>query len=205
MFNDREREEIRRAVEAAEATTSGEIVTMVVPESDRYREAEVLGGVLLAGLIALLIGTLLQHITVWFFVPTLFILFFPCHILFIKVPGLKRSLLTRSRLESAVRERCVHAFYEKGLHRTRNATGVLIFISELERKVWIIGDRGINEKIAIETWHELASELSAGIREGRACAALCNTIGKCGASLAEHFPRKEDDRNELPDEVIQKN
>lgn len=205
MFNDSERGEIRRAVETAEATTSGEIVTMVVPESDRYREAEVLGGVLLAGLAALIIGILLQHITVWFFVPAVFILFFPSRILFIKIPWLKLSLLTRPRLESAVRERCVHAFYEKGLHRTRNATGVLIFISELERKVWIIGDRGINEKISIETWHELASELSAGIRERRACAALCNSISKCGTILAKHFPRKCDDVNELPDEVMQKN
>ena len=50
LFSDSEHEEIRRAVTAAEAATSGEIVAMVVPESDRYREAEVLGGVLLAGL-----------------------------------------------------------------------------------------------------------------------------------------------------------
>lgn len=202
MFNDSEREEIRRAVAAAEATTSGEIVALVVAESDRYREAEVLGGVLLSGLLALVVGILLHHITVWFFVPAAFILFFPCRLLFVKIPWVKLSVLTRPRLESAVRERCLHAFYEKGLHRTRDETGVLIFISVLERKVWIIGDRGINEKIAPETWRELARELSVGIREGRACVALVNVIGKCGTSLAEHFPRKEDDINELPDEVI---
>ena len=53
LFSESEREEIRRAVMAAETATSGEIVAMVVPESDRYREAETLGGVLLAGLLAL--------------------------------------------------------------------------------------------------------------------------------------------------------
>ena len=87
-----------------------------------------------------------------------------------------------------MRERCVHAFYEKGLHRTSGETGVLIFISVLERKVWIIGDRGINERIAPETWHELVRELTTGIREGRACTALCCVIGRCGAILTEHFP-----------------
>jgi putative membrane protein len=202
LFSENEREEIRRAVEAAEVTTSGEIVALTAPESDRYREAEVLGGILLSGLLTLIVGILLHHVTVWFFVPVIFVLFYPCRLLFIKVPWLKRSLLTRSRLESAVRERCIHAFYEKGLHRTRDETGVLIFISLLERKVWIIGDRGINERIAPETWHELAWELTNGIKEGRACAALVGVIGGCGKILTEHFPRKVDDINELPDEVI---
>ncbi len=203
LFSEREREEIRRAVESAEAATSGEIVALVVQESDRYREAELLGGLLLAGLLSLIIGIFLQHLTVWFFIPLLFILSFPCRTLFKKIPCLKRSLLTRPRLESAVRERCIHTFFEKGLHRTRHETGVLIFISLLERKVWIIGDRGINEKIIPETWHDLARDLSAGIREGRACATLCSVIGRCGEILTQQFPRQGEELNELPDELLE--
>jgi len=202
LFSDSEHEEIRRAVTAAEAATSGEIVAMVVPESDRYREAEVLGGVLLAGLAALVVGILLHHVTVWFFVPIVALFYVPCRLLLAKVPRLKLSLISRARLEGAVRERCVRAFYEKGLHRTSGETGVLIFISELERKVWIIGDRGINERITPETWHELVQEVTTGIREGRACRALCSVITRCGTILAEQFPRKADDVNELPDEVM---
>ncbi len=202
LFNESERAEIRRAMTIAEAGTSGEIVAMVVPESDRYREAETVGGVLLAGFLALITGILLHHVTVWFFIPLLFILFFPCRLIFRKFPWLKRSLLTRPRMESAVRERCLHAFHDKGLHRTRDETGVLIYISLLERKVWIIGDRGINERIPPESWQEMARELSEGIREGCGCATLCRVIGRCGEILAEQFPLRRDDGNELPDEVI---
>jgi len=202
LFSDGERQEIRRAVAAAEASTSGEIVVMVLAESDRYREAEALGGVLLAGLTALVAGIILHHITVWFFIPAVFILFIPCRLVICKVPRLKRSLITRTRQESAVRERCLHSFYEKGLHRTRDETGVLIFISVLERKVWIIGDRGINERIPPETWHDLARTLSSGIKGGQACAALVSVIGRCGEILAKQFPRKQDGINELSDEVI---
>lgn len=202
LFSDSERDEIRRAVERAEATTAGEIVALVVPESDRYREAELLGGVLLAGLLALVIGIILHHVTVWFYIPVLLILFFPSRQLFCKVPWLKRSLLTRHRLESTVRHRCLSAFYEHGLHRTAGETGVLIFISLLERKVWIIGDRGINERIDPATWAELARDLSTGIREGRACAALIGVIDRCGRILTEHFPAGEHDVNELPDMLI---
>ena len=202
LFSDNEREEIRRAVAVAEATTSGEIVALVVSESDRYREAETVGGILLAGLVALTIGIILQHVTVWFFIPLLFVLFSPCRLLVIKIPRLKRALLTRTRMESAVREHCLHSFYEKGLHRTHDATGILIYISQLERKVWIIGDTGINEKIPPETWQALILELSRGIREDLACSALCSVIARCGKILAEHFPLKENNVNELPDEVI---
>lgn len=202
LFSEIEREEIRRAVATAESTTSGEIAVMVVPESDRYRETEVLGGMFLAGLLALVTGILLHHVTVWFFIPVVFILSVPSRLLFSRFPRLKRPLLSRARLESAVQERCLRSFYEKGLHRTRHETGILIFISELERKVWIIGDRGINERIAPETWQALARELSAGIREGQASAALVGVIGRCGEILAEHFPRQGDDINELLDGVM---
>ena len=175
---------------AAEAATSGEIVAMVVPESDRYREAEVLGGVLLAGLLALVAGILFHHVTVWFFVPVVVLLYVPCRLLLVKVPRLKLSLISRARLESAVRERCVRAFYEKGLHRTSGETGVLIFISVLERKVWIIGDRGINERIAPETWHELVRELTDWDqgRAGLHGALLCHWPVRshpCGTVPAE--------------------
>ena len=59
-----------------------------------------------------------------------------------------------------------------------------------------------HERIAPETWHELVRDLTAGIREGRACTALCSVITRCGAILAEQFPRKPDDVNELADEVL---
>jgi putative membrane protein len=202
FFSEEEKETIRRAVEAAEATTAGEIATMVVDRSDSYREAETLGGVLVAGLFGGITCVVLHHVTIWTYIPLVFILFFPCHWLLRRQPQLKLPFVSRGRVAEAVRERAVRAFFEKGLYKTRDETGILIFISLLERKVWILGDRGIDRRISHETWQGLARELSVGIREGRAGAALVGVIGKCGEILAEHFPRKADDVNELADEVI---
>ncbi len=202
FFSDAERERIRLAVEGAEATTSGEIATMVVDHSDLYREAEILGTFLVAGLGAVVVAIAIHHVTVWSYVPLVSLLFFPVRQLFKRFPHLKLSFVGRRRLAEAVRERAIRAFYEKGLHRTREETGILIFISLLERKVWILGDRGINERIAPHFWHHFARELSRGIREGRACEALCNVIAGCGVELARHFPRRADDVNELSDEVL---
>lgn len=226
FFSEEENARIRKAVEAAEADTSGEIVAMVVHRSDSYREAEILGAVLTAAFLALLVEAAIQlfslwiatsgwggggrlqaelviyGVSVWTYVPLTFLLFFPMRYLFRRCETLKLPFAGRKRIQEAVRERAVRAFYEKGLYRTRDETGILIFLSLLEHKVWILGDRGIDSKIPHQEWQDLAGELSRGMREGRACDALCSVIAACGVALASHFPRRPDDTNELVDGVI---
>ena len=202
FFFDSEKMRIRESVRAVEKGTSGEIATMVVDQSDGYLEAEVLGGMLASGLVAMIISVALQHVTIWTFVPIVCVLYFPARFLLIRFPSLKVPFVNKKRMMRAVQERAVRAFYERGLYRTREENGILIFISILERKVWILGDRGINLRIPHETWQAHADEISQGIREGRPCDALCAVIENCGRVLVEHFPRKEDDTNELTDELI---
>ena len=202
FFTDDEKHRIREAVEVAERSTSGEIATMIVDHCDRYHEAEVLGGSLVSGLVSLVIAVALQQYAIWIYIPMVCILYVPARLLFIRFPRLKHPFINKLRMMHAVRERAVRAFYEKGLYRTRDENGVLIFISILERKVWILGDRGVHRKIPQEAWQSHAHKISAGIREGRACEALCAVIAECGGILAEHFPKREDDTNELPDDII---
>ncbi|MBP1728837.1 MAG: hypothetical protein H6Q56_1210 [Deltaproteobacteria bacterium] len=202
FFTPAERERIRLAVAAAEKATSGEIATMVVARSDSYREAITLAAVLGAAVTALLVAVVSQHITIWSYLPLTIILYFPFFLLVRRTPALQRPFIAGSRLSEAVRERAVRAFYEKGLYRTRHETGILVFISIFEHKVWILGDRGINARIPAESWQQLVQSLTAGIREGQACEALCRVIGRCGEELARHFPRESDDSNELKDEIL---
>jgi len=201
FFSQEEKERIRLAVQAAEQSTAGEIATMVVGRSDSYREAITLAAVLGAGLVALVIAVLSHHVTIWTYIPLTIICFLPARLLVSRVPALQRPFVSRQRLEEAVRERAVRAFYEKGLYRTRDETGILIFISLFEHKVWILGDRGINARIPQQSWQKLAETLSSGIRGGRACGALCEVVAACGEELARHFPRQADDRDELSNEL----
>jgi putative membrane protein len=78
----------------------------------------------------------------------------------------------------------------------------LFFLSLLERKVWILADKGIYEKIEQKTLNKFADIVSQGIKDDRACDALCVAIKEAGSLLAEHFPITPDDVDELPDEVI---
>ncbi len=199
---------------------------MVVDRSDSYREAEILGAVLTAAFcgflleIAFQIGYLwfsnsewgsgpkmdaelvLHGVSLWTYIPLVIILFFPLRFLFRRREELKLPFVGRKRVDEAVRERAVRGFFEKQLYRTRDETGILIFLSLLEHKVWILADRGINSRLPHDQWKGLAHDLSLGMREKRACEALCSVIRSCGDELAQHFPRKDDDTNELPDHVL---
>lgn len=202
FFSEPEVKKIEELVKKAELETSGEIAIMLADESDSYREAETLGALLFSSFIALIIAVAIHHVTIWSFIPLVLIFWFPAYYSMRVFPRLKLAFVGKKRLEEAVRERAVRAFFEKGLYRTRDETGILIFISLLEHKVWILGDRGINQKIDQQLWFTVAGELAERIREGRAFEGLCTVIQKLCSILAEHFPQKTGDKNELPDKML---
>lgn len=202
FFTAEERERLRAVTQEVESRTIGEIVVMVVERSDHYVEAEVLGGVLLASLLSLIVTLLYFHSSIWSYVPLSFLFFFPCRFLFQRIGVLKRLFIGIRRKEEAVRLRAERAFFEKGLYKTKKNTGVLFFLSLLERKVWVLADKGIYEKMNQESLNRFANEVSRGIREGRACEALSQAVEEIGVLLSRHFPITPGDTDELPDNVI---
>jgi len=202
FFTAEELARIKAATESVETRTIGEVAVMVVDSSDRYHETEVLGGIFLGSLVSFIITVSFFHSSVWTYVPLSFAFFFPARYLFRKVPLLKSAFIGVRRREFAVRQRALRAFYEKGLYKTKKNTGVLFFLSLLERKVWVLADKGIHEKIDQETLNKFAAVVSNGIRNGRAGDALCEAITMSGDLLAKHFPMAAGDVNELSDEVL---
>ena len=202
FFTAEEKERLKATIQEVESKTIGEIVVMVVDQSDHYFEAEVLGGVVLGSLLSLILSLLFFHSSIWSYVPLSFVLFFPCLFLFKKVEVLKKHFIGMRRKDEAVRLRAERVFFEKGLYKTKKNTGVLFFLSLLERKIWVLADQGIYKKMDQETLNRHANEVSKGIREGRACEALSQAIQEIGVLLSQHFPTTPDDTDELPDEVM---
>jgi len=202
FFTESENAEIAAAIKKVENTTAGEIAVMVVDESDSYPESNILSGVILGGFVSLVIIELFFEDSL-----TVFMIFFAGLSLVTGwitdyFPALKRIFISKNRVEEMVREQAVQSFYEKGLHQTREATGVLFFVSLFEHKVWILADRGINNKMSQQELQVYANDMAKGIREGRAVEILCREIANLGEVLTEHFPVKHDDENELSNQVI---
>jgi putative membrane protein len=201
FFSEQEKERINQAVIAAEQNTSGEIVPMVVTASARYTEIELLGLIIGLG-----IGTLAAAVFgdpwrqdfayLWPMAGAAAGFIICC------IPTVKRRLLPARRRDDAVLQRSLAAFAAEGLHHTREHTGILILVSLLEHEVEVLADRGINEKVPQGTWDEVVQILTAGLKSGQSAQAFCKAIERCGAILAQHFPRPADDQNELSNRLV---
>lgn len=198
--------EVQAATTAAEARTSGEIVPYLVEQADehvdgRYRAA-VLGAVL-----ATAVATALHEgldlwgppLVFWMLVPAwagALLGFLSCRLF----PGLLRGLVPDAVMDLRVLRRAESAFLHEEVFHTRDRTGILVFVAVLEHRALILADSGIHRAVPRERWEELAQALAAGIKGGRAKAALIACIEACGALLVEHrVDIRPDDTNELGD------
>ena len=115
-----------------------------------------------------------------------------------------RLWLTPEPLRRAkVHRAAVQQFLAKGIHQTEARTGVLIFASAADRHAEIVADEGIYKKVDEETWAEALESLGKAMKEGRAADGFVEAITMCGEVLAEHFPAKGDNPNEISDEIVQ--
>ena len=99
--------------------------------------------------------------------------------------------------------RAIDLFKVGAERRTHGRTGILIYLSMREHRAEIVADEAIASKVASETWGEAMAAMLPEIAEGRCADGMIAAVERVGAVLAEHFPRLEDDRNELPDRLIE--
>jgi len=209
FLSDADREKIIDAVKNSEQLTSGEIVPMVVSASYHYPMSNVIGGIAFALPLSLIltyiIGGWLWIGTqnMWLFLGIMTILFIAFHQIVKLVLPLKRLFISRREIDEEVEEAALTGFFNKGLYRTRDETGILIFISVFEHRAWILADRGINEKVSKGYWDEIVNIIVDGIKQKNQAEAICRAVKKVGELLQEHFPIKSDDRDELKNLIVE--
>jgi putative membrane protein len=206
---------IAEATQAAEKSTSGEIVCAVIPESSTYAFYELMFGVFLASVSYLTAMFFFTEITAWvstiFWAPaswitTAFIgtgsfVIGSLGYLIANIPGFDRLIVPKSKITEAVRNRAYLHFIDSGLTATRDRTGVLIFVSLNEHRVELVADSGINEKVDQESWNQIVSDLIEKVKENDLEKGLVGAVTAVGNRLTEHFPIKSDDTNELSNDV----
>jgi uncharacterized membrane protein len=88
-------------------------------------------------------------------------------------------------------------FKKLNMHQTKERNGVLIYIATLSRKIAVVGDVGIHQKLGSEFWQTLVAELIKQFKINNKAEALAHCILECGEQLGKFFPRTSDDTNEL--------
>jgi uncharacterized membrane protein len=120
----------------------------------------------------------------------------------LKTSGEIRVLLwTKSLGKRSVMDQAADAFQRLKMTETHERNAVLIFLAPADRTFAILGDRGVHEVCGQDFWDDIAAQLSPLFSEGRATEAVERAISMTGDLLGEYFPRRSNDRNELPDSL----
>lgn len=211
---------VTAAVAAAERETDGEIVTIVARRSDAYHDAALHWAVLAMLLVpavlafapwlahrlaepiaggwnepaapALLTATLVAQATAFLLVRAA-----------LSYRPLRLALTPRATKARRVRARAMALFAASAEQRTVARTGVLLYLSLDERRAEIVADAAIHRLVAPDVWGEAMGALLPDLRAGRPGAGMAAAVARIGTVLAEHFPKTEDDVNELPDRLIE--
>ena len=226
LLSQDDHERVRAAVDAAEARTSGEIVSVVARECSEYWEVPLIWAAAIAlilPLAAMLLGVrpdivptlaggwiaanaggadaAIGHALLAYAV--LQGLLFTLVALLVSIPPVRRLLTPRALKRERVHRRALEQFMTRAYHLTDDNTGVLIFASLAERQAIVLADDGVAAKVGPAEWKAVVDALVAGMKAGDAGSGFVGAIGKAADILAAHCPRRPSDRNELPDTVIE--
>jgi len=212
-----ERQAIAAAVTAAEATTDGEIVTIVAGMSDAYHDVAlhyaVAAVLAVTAIAAIRPDWLTPFDNGWEHqadpAPLLFALLIAQTIAFLLVRfalawrPLRLALTPRATRSRRVRRRALDAFRIGTERRTAGHEGVLLYLSLDERRAEIVADAAIHSRVPPERWGEAMAALVEAIRDGRTGAGVVDAVSAITAILAEVLPKTANNANELPDRVIE--
>ena len=209
-----ELERIRDAVARAETRTSGEIVPYVVARSASY-DVAIYRGSLILGAIACFAVFLVEVFPIgsgwsWLSLGTSQTVMMIVGagaigaVIASMVHPVGRVLAGKAQLAHAVRQRALAAFVEKEVFKTRERTGIMLLVSLYERRIQVIGDSGINERVAEDAWAGIVNKIRDGIRSGDLADGMVAGIEMAGDLLEQSGVEiRPDDTNELADDVIQ--
>lgn len=197
------RQHLEAVVLETERRTAGEIVVAVVSACDDYRSARWRLGVAAAA--AALAGTVVVAPGApWWMVLGVQAIALAAGHGVARVPGVRRRLLPADLVATRVHERARRCFREQGLTRTHGRTGILLFVTLLERRVVVLADSGIHRVLdPDERWEQVVDLVRAGLRDGRAVEGLEAGVRRCGEILARHVPvDPARDLDELPNAIV---
>jgi putative membrane protein len=196
---------ITQAVMQAETQTQGEIVPMIVSRSSTVGHVPFHLSVMLLSLIlvfaveiepwwffefkweSILISVLLSALLGW---------------MLSRLDFVQRWMIPFDDQESQVWQKAQSEWAKNKIQKTKARTGILIFVSIMERKAVVLADEGIAKHYPQETWIEVVELLSSHLKKNEWGLGFEKAIARCGEILKKHLPAGAHNKNEISDEII---
>lgn len=196
-----DKEKISNIIKKVELKTSGEFVPVILNNSDHYPAAHYRLALILSGALSICTYYFLDLtdpiILLWASLAGLLTGY-----LIAFIPFIKRIFTTKDEINEETYQRALQAYFELGVTHTKQRTGVMIFLTLLEKKVFILADAGINEVVAKDYWNDQVAILINSLKQGDVVTGMEKVIEQIGEKLKENFPISSDDENELSNELV---
>jgi putative membrane protein len=201
FLTDESKTALSAAVRAVESCSSAELVVAVRPQSGSYLHADLLSSFLAAlAALAVLLYSRWEFALMWFLIDP---------ILAGALAGLaasrsttvRRALTSRSARRRRVETAARSTFVERRIHGTGGRTGILLYVSVLEREAAVVVDVGVEALAATDSWRKAVGEIEDAVRSGADGAAVAARIHGLAVLLSPALERSAADVDELSNEV----
>jgi putative membrane protein len=198
-IDEQDRARIAAAIRSAEARTTGEIVCVLAQTSTDVTALSIFS----AAVVALVLPWILVASTALPVDEILllqFVVFFGLASLLL-LPAVRVRLLPRKARRAAAHRAAMDQFVQRAIARTKDSSGILIFVSLAERYARIIADEGIAARVPQSQWQGAIDALLTHMKNDRIADGFISAVGACGDVLATHFPASGKNPDELPDRI----
>jgi len=200
-INESSKKAIENAIKEAEMNTDAEIVPVIVQSSSDYAEVTFSGSMLfmfIASFIYFLFSKFPNTyllLTIQFFALLIGYWFFQVS------PEIKIFLTSKRKISEKVYQKAQQVFMENGLGRTEDNTGVLILISLMERKIQILADHYISDRVSEDFFDRIVQEILQEVKDDHLTEGMIKGIKQLGQELSRVSPAVKG-KNELSNKLI---
>jgi uncharacterized membrane protein len=99
-------------------------------------------------------------------------------------------------------DRAAEIFFGLKMEQTEDRNGVLLYIATKDHQLAIYGDKGIHEKVGTAFWNREVNQILKHFSKQSFAEGIVTVITEIGEALVTHFPYENEDRNELPDDIV---
>jgi uncharacterized membrane protein len=98
-------------------------------------------------------------------------------------------------------ERAQEVFFQLEMDKTVERNGVLFYVGVSDHSFAIIGDEGINKVVEADFWECTKDVVIEHFKKGQFQEGLSNGIKRAGERLKQFFPTRDENPNELTNEI----
>lgn len=195
--------QLEKSIESIESNSSAEVMVSMHDSSADYSDIDLIWGILFGlGVLAYKIWSPYSFDPDWVLFNVVL-----CGLMGFALSRwvwpLRRFGLSTARIERNVRRAALAQFLELGVNGTREQTGILLYVSRFERRLLLVPDVGLKKALSPTFWDEVNQNLGRPGGDSELLANISAILDRVKKPLQKHFPRPEDDIDELPNRPVQ--